>query len=184
MTRWCWSPATSGTRERRDEATGVDGAVAVACGTPPSTARPVAGPGGGGGGQRWLAAELAAMGSGPGRRRRGRPGPAPRGAPARRAALGRGARGLGRAGRRRCDVVGGGAAWCRGEPAAADRRAPALHGPGAAGGEARRTRPPVAAPGPWRRSEEHTSELQSLAYLVCRLLLEKKKKIRKHKQQA
>src|SRR3989441_4236752 len=27
------------------------------------------------------------------------------------------------------------------------------------------------------RSEEHTSELQSLAYLVCRLLLEKKKKI-------
>src|SRR5687767_15331788 len=29
----------------------------------------------------------------------------------------------------------------------------------------------------WRdlRSEEHTSELQSLAYLVCRLLLEKKK---------
>src|SRR2546425_6913811 len=29
-------------------------------------------------------------------------------------------------------------------------------------------------PSPWR-SEEHTSELQSLAYLVCRLLLEKKK---------
>src|SRR5205823_10907075 len=28
------------------------------------------------------------------------------------------------------------------------------------------------------RSEEHTSELQSLAYLVCRLLLEKKKKDR------
>src|SRR2546425_3483414 len=27
----------------------------------------------------------------------------------------------------------------------------------------------------WTRSEEHTSELQSLAYLVCRLLLEKKK---------
>src|SRR2546423_9613808 len=33
-----------------------------------------------------------------------------------------------------------------------------------------------AALGPMRlRSEEHTSELQSLAYLVCRLLLEKKK---------
>src|SRR5205823_10660410 len=33
-------------------------------------------------------------------------------------------------------------------------------------------------PGPMAtyRSEEHTSELQSLAYLVCRLLLEKKKK--------
>src|SRR2546425_2111711 len=30
---------------------------------------------------------------------------------------------------------------------------------------------------PNHRSEEHTSELQSLAYLVCRLLLEKKKKI-------
>src|SRR5471030_3384726 len=28
-----------------------------------------------------------------------------------------------------------------------------------------------------RRSEEHTSELQSLRHLVCRLLLEKKKKI-------
>src|SRR3712207_7882197 len=27
----------------------------------------------------------------------------------------------------------------------------------------------------WERSEEHTSELQSRQYLVCRLLLEKKK---------
>src|SRR2546423_11583679 len=33
-----------------------------------------------------------------------------------------------------------------------------------------------AADHPPVRSEEHTSELQSLAYLVCRLLLEKKKK--------
>src|SRR5437879_11389485 len=31
------------------------------------------------------------------------------------------------------------------------------------------------------RSEEHTSELQSPMYLVCRLLLEKKKKNKKHK---
>src|SRR5437762_11001253 len=31
------------------------------------------------------------------------------------------------------------------------------------------------------RSEEHTSELQSPMYLVCRLLLEKKKKKKKHK---
>src|SRR5258705_7108886 len=31
-------------------------------------------------------------------------------------------------------------------------------------------------PGGGRRSEEHTSELQSLRHLVCRLLLEKKKK--------
>src|SRR5262245_64292140 len=30
--------------------------------------------------------------------------------------------------------------------------------------------------GGWGRSEEHTSELQSLRHLVCRLLLEKKKK--------
>src|SRR5437764_5595708 len=29
----------------------------------------------------------------------------------------------------------------------------------------------------WSRSEEHTSELQSPMYLVCRLLLEKKKNI-------
>src|SRR5687768_17648808 len=31
-------------------------------------------------------------------------------------------------------------------------------------------------PGKWSRSEEHTSELQSRLHLVCRLLLEKKKK--------
>src|SRR5437879_6844500 len=31
------------------------------------------------------------------------------------------------------------------------------------------------------RSEEHTSELQSPMYLVCRLLLEKKKDVGKHK---
>src|SRR3989442_11958552 len=29
---------------------------------------------------------------------------------------------------------------------------------------------------PWARSEEHTSELQSRPHLVCRLLLEKKKR--------
>src|SRR3712207_8411277 len=40
------------------------------------------------------------------------------------------------------------------------------------------TPPPLVRPGqhpPPRRSEEHTSELQSRQYLVCRLLLEKKK---------
>src|SRR6185437_16884804 len=36
--------------------------------------------------------------------------------------------------------------------------------------------PKEVAACPRLRSEEHTSELQSLAYLVCRLLLEKKKK--------
>src|SRR2546423_10552107 len=35
-----------------------------------------------------------------------------------------------------------------------------------------------ASPRKSMRSEEHTSELQSLAYLVCRLLLEKKKQQR------
>src|SRR5205823_5615492 len=52
-----------------------------------------------------------------------------------------------------------------------DRAEPALEHRGAGAqihlGLARAGRP---------RSEEHTSELQSLAYLVCRLLLEKKKK--------
>src|SRR2546425_6040983 len=51
---------------------------------------------------------------------------------------------------------------------------------------ARRTSPSRRGNAPWRaaaarhgalRSEEHTSELQSLAYLVCRLLLEKKKNV-------
>src|SRR3712207_7163097 len=64
------------------------------------------------------------------------------------------------------------------------RRGPARHRP------ARRLRPralrPAARAGPQDpgdhadgggRSEEHTSELQSRQYLVCRLLLEKKKKI-------
>src|SRR5258705_3702637 len=47
------------------------------------------------------------------------------------------------------------------------------------------SRPSLLCPPTWsqrpakstsRRSEEHTSELQSLRHLVCRLLLEKKKK--------
>src|SRR2546425_4649050 len=50
----------------------------------------------------------------------------------------------------------------------------------ARGGAARNRRlrrlPPIPRFSPGGRSEEHTSELQSLAYLVCRLLLEKKKK--------
>src|SRR3712207_6973544 len=40
-----------------------------------------------------------------------------------------------------------------------------------------------AVPGPDHRSEEHTSELQSRQYLVCRLLLEKKKKRYKYMTQ-
>src|SRR2546425_7773118 len=38
----------------------------------------------------------------------------------------------------------------------------------------------ITKPSVSMRSEEHTSELQSLAYLVCRLLLEKKKKATTH----
>src|SRR5690625_6915451 len=38
-----------------------------------------------------------------------------------------------------------------------------------------------SSPSPDARSEEHTSELQSRGHLVCRLLLEKKKKETKHR---
>src|SRR5471030_3471669 len=41
---------------------------------------------------------------------------------------------------------------------------------------ARSTMRPTSCVSPGPRSEEHTSELQSLRHLVCRLLLEKKKK--------
>src|SRR2546430_3363654 len=42
-------------------------------------------------------------------------------------------------------------------------------------------RDPPSTPTSWpRRSEEHTSELQSQSNLVCRLLLEKKKQDSKH----
>src|SRR5258708_8371129 len=40
--------------------------------------------------------------------------------------------------------------------------------------------PSAAAPNGARRSEEHTSELQSPDHLVCRLLLEKKKHNTRH----
>src|SRR5207253_11401681 len=46
-------------------------------------------------------------------------------------------------------------------------------------GSVGRARPPEPAD---RRSEEHTSELQSRGHLVCRLLLEKKKKKKKKKE--
>src|SRR5205809_6203348 len=45
----------------------------------------------------------------------------------------------------------------------------------------RRRRQPGRAAGVHGRSEEHTSELQSRLHLVCRLLLEKKKKRNKRK---
>src|SRR5437660_9008750 len=43
-------------------------------------------------------------------------------------------------------------------------------------GHLRKVAPARKAPHGWPRSEEHTSELQSRGHLVCRLLLEKKKK--------
>src|SRR5205823_13129156 len=49
---------------------------------------------------------------------------------------------------------------------------PAMAVRGTSPPRARPTRPSTTTEA---RSEEHTSELQSLAYLVCRLLLEKKK---------
>src|SRR3712207_9280344 len=55
-----------------------------------------------------------------------------------------------------------------GRPAGHRRLAPADH-------HRRAAHPPKLRPGRSRRSEEHTSELQSRQYLVCRLLLEKKK---------
>src|SRR2546422_7059172 len=44
--------------------------------------------------------------------------------------------------------------------------------------------PGLAAELPKLRSEEHTSELQSRLHLVCRLLLEKKKKEERNKEYA
>src|SRR3712207_7852825 len=58
----------------------------------------------------------------------------------------------------------------RGRPPRADPRLGAVPARAQGGGEHRSTR------GRQRRSEEHTSELQSRQYLVCRLLLEKKQK--------
>src|SRR5262245_65331975 len=65
----------------------------------------------------------------------------------------------------------------RAGPVVVRRGGPGTHpGRTGAGGQAK--------PGAGRvRSEEHTSELQSLRHLVCRLLLEKKKTKKKQKTQ-
>src|SRR3712207_8294252 len=54
------------------------------------------------------------------------------------------------------------------------RLAAAVGGPRDIGGEQGHQALDVAGAGGGQRSEEHTSELQSRQYLVCRLLLEKK----------
>src|SRR3712207_8795699 len=60
----------------------------------------------------------------------------------------------------------------------APRDAPGLtsHRPHPRGSCTGQGSPFLPPPAPAGRSEEHTSELQSRQYLVCRLLLEKKKK--------
>src|SRR5207253_3433815 len=77
---------------------------------------------------------------------------------------------------RRCstcsDSVTGGSARSRARTAGSRPRT-------AAAATTLRSRQPASSPTPSRcciRSEEHTSELQSRGHLVCRLLLEKKKK--------
>src|SRR2546429_1337711 len=50
------------------------------------------------------------------------------------------------------------------------------HGPSARRARSEDPRPPARRGKNEKRSEEHTSELQSRLHLVCRLLLEKKKK--------
>src|SRR5690348_17388407 len=73
-----------------------------------------------------------------------------------------------------------------GRPASTDQRLPRhalrdLSVP--AGGRVRRSKAAHPAQDATRtRSEEHTSELQSPVHLVCRLLLEKKKKQQTNKQ--
>src|SRR2546425_7266269 len=61
------------------------------------------------------------------------------------------------------------------EPADGPERNRRGHGSQVAGTRRCVSSGPAARHADKGRSEEHTSELQSLAYLVCRLLLEKKK---------
>src|SRR3712207_6888920 len=71
-------------------------------------------------------------------------------------------------------AVAGGDVGALGGHAAADRRADP---PGPAGDEGHPAGELVTGPaGPFLRSEEHTSELQSRQYLVCRLLLDKQQR--------
>src|SRR5205823_13002398 len=89
--------------------------------------------------------------------------------------------------RRSSDLVGGGSPAARDLPQESSRAPPCTASPRTASPSRARPPPPPrrsawphaparrrhasAGRAPRRRSEEHTSELQSLAYLVCRLLL-------------
>src|SRR5256885_12765006 len=65
-------------------------------------------------------------------------------------------------------------------PRGTPRRSPPLPAAPAARSSDRSSAPRPPAAAQTARSEEHTSELQSPCNLVCRLLLEKKKKIDNH----
>src|SRR3989454_12138917 len=85
-----------------------------------------------------------------------------------------------RSGRQREGVLRGRGSARRKPRGYGDRRpgAVAVHGPGTYASDHRPPGRPVSARA---RSEEHTSELQSPCNLVCRLLLEKKKKKKRAK---
>src|SRR5437763_11846271 len=82
---------------------------------------------------------------------------------------------------RRSSDLRAGDAWASSKGGLTDRRTAGRRGPTDRG-----CAPPSGGPPVRQRSEEHTSELQSPMYLVCRLLLEKKNnernKIRRHTQ--
>src|SRR5207253_10382290 len=70
------------------------------------------------------------------------------------------------------EIEGSDGAWQRAPAGGSVRDRNAVHE--GERGDRRRERGPARVHG--KRSEEHTSELQSRGHLVCRLLLEKKKK--------
>src|SRR2546422_3687409 len=75
--------------------------------------------------------------------------------------------------------------WRRPSPTSRTRRPRAPCDPRGRAGKPARSREKIRrrSPPARERSEEHTSELQSRLHLVCRLLLEKKKKRTEKKEQ-
>src|SRR3712207_8303481 len=64
--------------------------------------------------------------------------------------------------------------WSIGAPSSGGRNVGQVPTAAASRARAASWQSPSCPPTPYARSEEHTSELQSRQYLVCRLLLEKK----------
>src|SRR3712207_8007861 len=77
-------------------------------------------------------------------------------------------------------AFGAGSARARSRRPASGSAGPKARPPGT--DRDRAARPPRGGPAAGPRSEEHTSELQSRQYLVCRLLLEKKKTKNMHQE--